>query len=121
MITQAIFSTASLGFIAIVSRMLTENSVTDEHGAGMQLMYESLHWRDVALQDTDAIVRLQHSAMALAYLQGARSTTRDIVLERSLGMDINKFSKSVNSLVYEARGMLKVRRKPPASSNGASV
>lgn len=71
--------------------------------AAADLVQRAMQWRETAVQDTDPALRLQHAASALAYMQAARSLARDGSIERRLGIDVARLSRSMERRVQEAR------------------
>ena len=79
-----------------------ETSGASTRAAG-ELFRQSLHWRDVSAQDGEPTMRLQHAAMAAAFLQAARAVARDAELERAAGVSVSRTARSLDDKLYAAR------------------
>ena len=107
---HAITSTVLLVVLALTSRMLVLEPISPDALKAQELLRQCLHWRDLAMQDTDAVLRLQHATTAHAYLQSARYVSTDVHLERSSGMDIQRLAHSVEDMLGDARALLQGSR-----------
>lgn len=110
MLTQAVSTTAALFLAAVLSKILLDSH--DAGGHASELMRQALHWRDVSVQDSDPVLRLQHAATAAALLSAARGLCGDADLERASGMDVPRLARSLETAVVNARQFL----KPPSAS-----
>ena len=111
MLAQAASTTAVLLLLSLLTKLLFEA----HEGVGSharELLRQALHWRDVAAQDADGALRLQHAATASALLQAARTLLRDVELERASGVDVPRLARSLETLVAEARQTV----RPPADA-----
>lgn len=114
MLQHALTVTAVLVLVSLFSKLLA-----DEHHAGgrtVELLQQALHMRDVATQDADPALRLQHAASAVAFLQAARTMARDADLERESGVDVPRLARSLEARVMEARQSV---RPPSAYASSA--
>lgn len=102
MLAQAASTTAVLFLASLLCKLCYEGAESSPSSAA-ELLREALHWRDVAAQDTDPAMRLQHAASAAAMLNAARMVAKDVVLERASQLDVPKLAKTLESDVAEAR------------------
>lgn len=103
---QAVATTTVLFVAALLSKLLLEGNETTA-GYAQELMRQALHWRDVATQDSDPALRLQHATAASTLLQAARTITRDADLERATGVDVPRLARSLETRVTDARQILR--------------
>lgn len=103
---QAVATTTVLIAASLVSKLLLEGN-EGPAGYAQELLRQALHWRDVATQDADAALRLQHATAASTLLQAARTITRDADLERATGMDVPRLARSMEAAVADARQILR--------------
>lgn len=105
MFAQAVSTTTVLLVVSLLSKLLYEPA----HEGGIhshELLRQAVHLRDVALQDADGTLKLQHAAAAAATLQAARTIVRDADLERASGLDVPRLARSLDGLVIDARHAL---------------
>ena len=93
LLTQALATTSLLLLGSLVTKLLLEGTGTTADAA-QELLRQALHWRDVASQDADPTLRLQHAATASTLVKAARTLARDTDLERILGMDVPRLARS---------------------------
>jgi hypothetical protein len=105
MFAQAVSTTTVLLVVSLLSKLLYEPS---HEGASVshELLRQAVHLRDVALQDADGTLKLQHAAAAAATLQAARTLARDADLERASGLDVSRLARSLDGHVADARRAL---------------
>ena len=109
MLSQAVATTTVLLVVSLVTKLAFESGDAPGDGGG-ELVRQAVHFRTLATQDADAALRLQHLAMALAYVDAARALHRDETLERSSGRDVARLARHLERQVAEARKAL-ARRK----------
>ena len=110
MFAQAVSTTTVLFLVALLSKLLYEpGHETASHAH--ELLRQAVHLRDVAQQDTEPTLKLQHAAAAAATLQAARTIARDTDLERASGLDVPRLARSLDTLVTEARRQTLAREK----------
>lgn len=110
MLSQAIATTTVLLVVSLVTKLAFESGDASGDSGGGELVRQAVHFRTLATQDADAALRLQHLAMALAYIDAARALHRDETLERSSGRDVARLARHLERQVAEARKAL-ARRK----------
>lgn len=115
MLTQVMTTTSMLVMVSLLSKLMaTSQAASAEQAKSYELLRNCIHWRDLAQQDTDLVLRLQHATTAAALLQSSRMLARDIDLERASGMDISNLVKSLDQTVSESRDLLKTRKQQPS-------
>lgn len=114
MLLQIGTTTFLLAAAALVSKFAAEPGLGGSSIA-LELMRACLHWRDLAQQDTDAVLRLQHAATAAAYLQASRRAARDADLERACGLDVARLEEKLEAAVADARELLNARKTPSSA------
>lgn len=62
-----------------------------------------LHWRDVAHNTDDLVLKMQHVATSLAMLNAARCMTSDRDLEQLYAIDVTRLMRSLESLMTKTR------------------
>jgi hypothetical protein len=109
MLAHAAATTAVLGAASVASKLFEtqEVSAASTRRAAEELLHQSLHWRDVALQDADPALRLQHAAAAATLLQAARTVACDADLERASGMDVARLARALEANVADARQIVR--------------
>ena len=115
MISSVISTTSMLVFASLGSKLLLSQPVSNSASKAYELLRNCLQWKDMAYQDTDIVLRLQHASTAAAFLQAARIMARDAELERASGIDINNLAIGLEKTTTEARDMLNIRRAKTAS------
>lgn len=105
MLAHAASTTAVLFCVALATKLLTEPQAGGVGGG--ELVRQSLHWRDVAAQDADTRLKLQHATYAAALLHAARTVSSDILLEQAVGIDIPRLARKLETKVAEARDAIK--------------
>lgn len=99
--------TATMGLVgaSLLSKFFLEGGGTPGlHGA--QLLREAMHLRTLAQQDSDPAVKLFHYAQASAYVQSARTFSRDAELEQSSGLDVTRLSRAIDHQILRLREQL---------------
>ena len=110
MLTESAYTTLLLIIVSFASKLFYQSEFTDQTKC-YELIRLSLHWREVCLQDTDAILRLQHASMAVAFLRAARMMCSDSELERACGIDVSRLSRKLDSISEDSRNLLSTKRK----------
>jgi hypothetical protein len=116
---QAAFGTAALFTFSLVSKLLLETPGEGVSGSAHELLRQAIHWRDVAAQDADDAMRLQHASTAAALLQAARTIARDSDLELVAGVDVPRLARSLQARVTDARQ--NVQAEAPAADGNAAA
>tara|TARA_Y100000813_G_C23848869_1_gene205581 strand:+ start:89 stop:439 length:351 start_codon:yes stop_codon:yes gene_type:complete len=102
MFPQAVATTAALLVFSLVTKVLLETP--DASGAhALELLHQAAHWREVAAQDSDPALRLQHAATASTLLNAARTLARDAELERGCGVNVPRLARKLEAAVADAR------------------
>lgn len=109
MLALATVTTAGLLLLAVASKVVMDDVPTDH---APELLRQAIHWRDVSVQDTDPVVRLQHTAMASALVQASRALARDSDLERAVGIDVPRLGRSLETRMQQARAQLQAKASP---------
>ena len=97
--------------LSVLNRIMMDGSLRNNVKHASDLLQRTMHWSEMATQDREAAVRLQHSAMAMAYLDAARSMSRDDELERACGVDVDRLAKTVDDMVTESRRTLRAHKR----------
>lgn len=108
MLVPAIGVTTLLVIASLTTRFAQDPEGRD-HAAAADLAYKAMQWRETAAQDTEPTLRLQHAAYAMGYMHAARSLVRDDVLERRLGMNVSRLTRTIERHVMDARQTLRPR------------
>lgn len=101
-VAQAGATTGLLFAASLISKIVFDPHA-DASRSAYELLRQALHARDLAAQDADATLRLQHSTQAATLMQAARTLARDVDLERLSGIDVSRLSRSLETRVMEAR------------------
>jgi hypothetical protein len=101
MLAHAMTTTAALVVLSLVSKVLLESH--ESTAAALELLRQATHWRDVAAQEADVALQLQHAATAAALLTAARTVVRDVDLERASGTDVPRLARSLTRQLARAR------------------
>lgn len=112
MLQQALFVSSGVLVVSLVTRLFGDPDASSAEQSG-DLIQMALHWRDVAAQDTDAALRLQHASTAAAYVHAARALTRDDALDRTVGLDVARLARHMDKRVVEARQFLRPEAPVP--------
>ena len=102
MLTHCLAVTTGLIVVSILSKVLFENNVTAEQQIRM-LVDQSLHWRDVATNDKNPVVKLEHFVTASTFLNAARSIANDVEVERASGIDVARLAQELEREVVACR------------------
>lgn len=94
---DALQATLGLFVIVFVIKCLEPNDGMGDDSIAKSLIQQASKWHSMSLQDKQILYSLQHSNYAVAYLNAARHTCSDAVLERLSGMDIHKLYKAIDS------------------------
>ena len=70
---------------------------------------QCVKWYDIAMQDTDALLKYQHMVLAQSYLNVSRHLAPDDVIEQQSGLHIRALQKRVDVAI---QGMEKTLVKP---------
>ena len=111
MISQVATTTALLVIVSLMSKILVTEA-SDKKGP-KDLMEQCLYWRDVSSQDTDLIMRLQHAAYSLTFLNAAQTICTENELEQQVGMDLKRLKRNIDKTIQETKGLLEARRAAP--------
>ena len=101
-LSHAVTVTGLLLAGSLMCKLLGEDADA-HHTPAAELFRQALHWREIATQDNDSALRLQHAASASAMLQAARTLLRDADLERATGMDVSRLARTLDAQLAEAR------------------
>ena len=102
MFSQAVATTSALLLFSLTTKLLLETpDLTAAHA--LELLHQATHWREVAAQDADPALRLQHAATASTLLHAARTFARDAELERGSGVNVSRLARKLEAAVAEAR------------------
>ena len=115
--THAVATTAVLTMAVLLSKAAGEVGRAPAHAdRAAELLWQALHWRDVAAQDGDAALRLQHLAAASATLHAARTLARDADLERASSIDVSRLARTLEEHLRDARAAVVVAPPRPRPS-----
>lgn len=102
MLTHCLVVTVGLIVVSVLSKVIFDGGVTTEHQSRM-LVEQAVHWRDVAKNDVDDIVKLEHYVTASTFLSAARSIANDVVVERASGVDVVRLANELEKGVVASR------------------
>jgi hypothetical protein len=102
-VTHALATTAALTGVSICAKMLAEVCVSPTNESAIEMFQNAMYWDEVTQQDANAIVRLEHAAMAYAWFHAARAVAGDRTLERSTGACMTATLKTLERSLQEAR------------------
>lgn len=105
MLASSVLVTSGVLCAAVGTRLLEAQTVDPQMRMAVDLVRQAMHWRDVALKGDkdDALLRLQHHAMALALLHASRTLKSDPELERAVGFDVARTARSLETKLTRAR------------------
>jgi hypothetical protein len=84
--------------LAALSSMIDRRPPTDDpEGTAADVVRQSVQWSQTAAQDTDPLTRLQHLALAKAYLNVGRHVASDATLQRAANRDVRAMTKQVDA------------------------
>lgn len=96
---DAIRVTFAVFILAILVRYI-ENSVTSNDVVVCKLLIQNAErFFSMASQDSSALIRLRHSAMAVANFQAARQLFNDGVIENATGLDVHSTSQRMETFL----------------------
>ena len=102
---DAIRVTFAVFILAILVRYI-ENSVTSNDIVVCKLLIQNAErFFSMASQDSSALIRLRHSAMAVANLQAARQLFNDGVIENATGLDVHSTSQRMENFLNKNEGL----------------
>ena len=87
--------------ISLLSRLLVDASVVSSKGT--YLLDKAVYWHEMSEIDNDPILRLEHCAIAVAFINAAREHATDTELETSAGIDISRVSRRLERSLISAR------------------
>lgn len=73
-----------------------DNKNTNDMNVSKSLIDQANKWYNVSIQDKNSFYALQHANYSVAYLNAARHSTSDNVLEQITGFDIHKLYKKID-------------------------
>lgn len=111
MLAHAVCTSGILAVASVVSKAVTDPS--ERASGAVELLRQALHWQDVAVQDSDPALRLQHATRAQAMLDAARIVMTDIELERSSGVHVQRTARELDALSSDARQSVTKRAARP--------
>lgn len=100
---NAVQVTLAVIVLLVVSTSLESLSDNHQGSNAKSFLSQSGKWYRMSLQDRDPFYALQHCDYALAYLNAARHTANDNVLERT-GTDIHRYH---NKLLEQQNRLMK--------------
>ena len=89
--------------VSLATKLAVENKDTSTTSVATKLLEKSLHWRHVAMGETNIYNRYQHYVVALTFVHAAREVTGDVTLERITGIDTMTLLRSMEKSVTKAR------------------
>lgn len=106
-------------FVSLLGKLLAQ-PVASELSKSQELLRLCLHWRDIASQDTNVVLRLQHATMASTFLNAACVLSTNAELERASGMDVGNLAKTLEQMIADTRDLLNVRKakQEPYTNDG---
>ena len=110
MFAHSVYTTGLLALGSVVAKALLDTR--EDVSVARELLSQAVHWQDVSLQDTDAVLRIQHSTRALAMLDAARIVASDRDLERCSGIQVSRMAKELERTLGELRHQIGVPRGP---------
>ena len=97
--TDAIRVTLAILFLTIVVRYIESNITSNDAVVCKVLVQNAERYNSMATQDLNSVVRLRHSAMAVANLQAARQLFNDSVIENVTGLDVHLTSQRMEGFL----------------------
>ena len=91
---------------ASVAAKVMETPDATASNISTDLAQQALYWKDIACNDENLVIRLQHYITSATLLQVARSLSSDQELERVSGVDVAKVSRSVDNRIAKTRQIL---------------
>lgn len=99
-----------LAVASVFTKVLVGESVSPERLKSYEMFNNCIHWRDIAYQDTNIVLRMQHAVTALTFLKSARMLSRDSTLEHMFATDVERLSKHLEAVIVDSRIVLDMRR-----------
>ena len=100
MFAHSVYTTGLLALGSVVAKALLDTR--EDVSVARELLSQAVHWQDVSLQDTDAVLRIQHSTRALAMLDAARIVASDRDLERC-SIQVSRMAKELERTLGETK------------------
>jgi hypothetical protein len=101
-VKNAVIAVGGLFGLSVFAKLLHDPPGSYASQVGNELLENALHWRAQSDIDVQPIQKLQHAIYANAYLHAARSTTRDIDLERNSGVDVRKLKRGNDQKIKDS-------------------
>lgn len=95
-IVDSLQVTAGFLIIVVVIKLFEPHESTDTTIIARSLLNQASQWYSLSMQDKQPLYAMQHANYAVAYLNAARHTASDIILEQTSGLDIHKLYKSID-------------------------
>lgn len=95
--------TTAIALTCIASRLATECAGGTTVIRGGRLVERATYSHALATAEPDVLVRTEHLASALAFLQAAREFSADDDLERATGVDVQKLWTDTSALMRSTR------------------
>jgi len=93
--------TSVLSIVSLFARMVVESS--NVVSKGTYLFEKAMYWYDVAQAEHDVLLKIEHCATAVAFMNAAREVSTDAELEASAGLDVQRTSKRLERSLVAAR------------------
>ena len=88
---------------------------------GSSLLRSAAQWRDMAVQDQNPLVALQHAVSAQTYARAARAILSDVALERLGHVDVRALVRQVDDIVDASCAAIAKRSKLKKDQHSAAT
>ena len=92
---NAVIVTIILLVLIILSKVLNDPSSASNTQSAVELVQQGLKLKQIAAQDSQLFLKLQHNIMATSYIQAARYICKDTQIEKITGIDLRKLKKVI--------------------------
>ena len=108
--------TAAVLVLSIIVRYVESNVTSNDVIVCKRLVQNAERYHTMSTQDSNPVIRLRHSAMAVANFQTARQLFNDAVIEHATGLDVHATSQRMESFLNKSESA----DKPAYSAKGGT-
>lgn len=103
MLVPATAVTSAVVLAALLTKLFDADASGGAAAIAVDLVRQAAYWEEVAEQDADRSLQLQHLSMALALLQAARTLLPDNELERKVGHSVARVQHELEQRITSLR------------------
>lgn len=101
--TYCLKSTSVLLVASLASKLFVDDVGSRCDHAVQVLIDKALHWRSVALNDSDPLNAYHHLIVSLTFVQSARELMSDAHIESHVGVDVPVLMKELEKKIAKKR------------------